>query len=69
MQNKEQELIELKARLVELYRVMSRTDHKAVQCVKRGWVFGEKYPEEQAEYIEAYEEYIRVEERIKELEN
>ena len=57
----------LESRQLELQAKMASTDAHAAKCVKQGKKFSTQYPDEDAEYLEANEEYNRSEEALAEL--
>lgn len=66
--NKQEELKQKQARMVELLTIMASSDAHAAKCAKLGKNFQTQYPEDYAAYVAANEEYQTVEQRVKELE-
>lgn len=66
--NKQEELKQKQARMVELLTIMASSDAHAAKCAKLGKKFQTQYPVDYAAYVAANEEYQAVEQRAKELE-
>lgn len=67
--NKIQQLRELESQQIALLSVMQKSDAHALKCTKLGLSFAETYPDDEAEYVAAREQYNLNEETIQNLQN
>ena len=65
--NKIQQLRELESQQLVLLNIMQKSDVHVFKCIKLGLNFAETYPEEEAEYVTAREQYNANEEIISNL--
>ena len=66
---KEERLIRIQEKLLELASIMCKSDAHASKCVKLGLSYKDTYPDEYTEYTQAREDYNNLESEIIALES